>query len=166
MIEIVAALVTTIDILVIYTLLVVRKRKWLVASWTALLNVLFPLAGFVAGEFSAEVFAGWSSILSSVILGLIGLHMILQEEDPKNTKVAGPLLIAVAVSLDGFSVSMSFGLMNLNKYLFVLSTGILSLVLSYAALRVNFTISPRSRSILRQFAGIVLICMGVLSWIS
>ena len=166
LVEIIAAGVTTIDILVIYTLLHVRKRKWLIALWTAFLNVAFPLLGFMAGEFSAQLFSEWSGILSSILLGLIGLHMILQEDDSGESKVAGPLLIAVAVSLDGFSVSMSFGLMHLDKWLFIVSTGLMSLVLSYFALRANLTMTPRSRLVLRRFAGLVLIGMGILSWIS
>ncbi|MGG0645026.1 manganese efflux pump [Sporosarcina gallistercoris] len=166
MIEIIAASVTTIDILVIYTLLHVRKRKWLIALWTAFLNVAFPLLGFMAGELSAQLFSEWSGILSSILLGLIGLHMILQEDDPSETKVTGPLLIAVAVSLDSFSVSMSFGLMHLNKWLFIVSTGVMSLVLSYFALRMNVTMTPHSRTGLRRLAGVVLIVMGILSWIS
>ena len=166
MVEMIAAGVTTIDILVIYTLLHVRKRKWLIALWTGILNVIFPLVGFLAGEFSAHLFSEWSSILSGVLLGLIGLHMMLQEGEKENTKMAGPLLIAIAVSLDGFSVSMSFGLIHLNKWLFVTSTGLLSLVLSYAALRTNLSMTPGWRQILRRFAGVVLIVMGILSWIS
>lgn len=166
LVEIIAAGVTTIDILVIYTLLHVRKRKWLIALWTAFLNVAFPLLGFMAGELSAQLFSEWSGILSSVLLGLIGLHMILQEEDPSASKVTGPLLIAVAVSLDSFSVSMSFGLMHLNKWLFIVSTGLMSLVLSYFALRANLTITPRYRTTLRKIAGLILIGMGILSWIS
>ncbi|MBD7909179.1 manganese efflux pump MntP [Sporosarcina gallistercoris] len=166
MVEIIAASVTTIDILVIYTLLHVRKRKWLIALWTAFLNVAFPLLGFMAGELSAQLFSEWSGILSSILLALIGLHMILQEEDPNDTKVTGPLLIAVAVSLDSFSVSMSFGLMHLNKWLFIVSTGVMSLVLSYFALRTNLTMTRNSRKNLRRFAGIVLMGMGILSWIS
>lgn len=166
MVEIIAASVTTIDILVIYTLLHVRKRKWLIALWTAFLNVVFPLLGFMAGELSAQLFSEWSGILSSVLLSLIGLHMILQEEDPNDTKVTGPLLIAVAVSLDSFSVSMSFGLMHLNKWLFIFSSGAMSLVLSYFALRTNFTMTKKSRKTLRRLAGVVLMGMGILSWIS
>ncbi|WP_158541093.1 manganese efflux pump [Sporosarcina sp. BI001-red] len=166
MVEIIAAGVTTIDILVIYTLLHVRKRKWLIALWTAFLNVAFPLLGFMAGELSAQLFSEWSGMLSGVLLGLIGLHMLLQEEDPGASKVTGPLLIAIAVSLDGFSVSMSFGLMHLDKWLFIVSTGVMSLVLSYFALRTNLTITPHSRKNLRRFAGIVLIGMGILAWIS
>lgn len=166
MIEIIAASVTTIDILVIYTLLHVRKRKWLIALWTAFLNVAFPLLGFMAGELSAQLFSEWSGILSSILLALIGLHMILQEDDPSETKMAGPLLIAVAVSLDSFSVSMSFGLMHLNKWLFIVSTGAMSLVLSYFALRANLTMTAYSRKGLRRLAGVVLIVMGILSWVS
>lgn len=166
LVEIIAAGVTTIDILVIYTLLHVRKRKWLIALWTAFLNVAFPLLGFMAGELSAQLFSEWSGILSSVLLGLIGLHMILQQDDPEDSKIAGPLLIAVAVSLDGFSVSMSFGLMHIDKWLFIISTGLMSLVLSYFALRAKLTMTPKSRMFLRKFAGLVLIGMGILSWIS
>ncbi len=166
LVELIAAAVTTIDILVIYTLLHVRKRKWLIALWTGFLNVLFPLAGFLMGEWSAHLFSEWSSILSSVLLTLLGVHMVLQEEDPASQKLTGPLLLAVAVSLDGFSISMSFGLIQLNMVLFVAATGFLSLVLSYAALRLNLTMSPGIRSLLRRFAGVVLIGMGILAWIS
>ena len=166
LVEIIAAAVTTIDILVIYTLLHVRKRKWLIALWTGVLNVIFPLAGFVAGEFSAQLVAQWSGILGGVLLGFIGVHMILQEGEAAGSKMVGPLLIAIAVSLDGFSVSMSFGLIHLNKWLFVASTGLFSLVLSYAALRTNLSMTAQWRQILRRFAGVILIIMGILSWIS
>ncbi|WJY26516.1 manganese efflux pump MntP [Sporosarcina trichiuri] len=166
MVELIAAAVTTIDILVIYTLLHVRRRKWLIALWTGLLNVLFPLAGFLMGEWSAHLLSDWSGILSSVLLVLIGVHMLLQEEDTASQKLAGPLLLAVAVSLDGLSISMSFGLQQLNKTLFVSATGFFSLVLSWFALRTHMAMTLGMRAFLRRLAGVILIGMGILAWIS
>ena len=82
--ELFAASITTLDIIVVYVLLEVKEGKFALAIWTAFLNMLLPFLGFMTGEFSASFFSGFSDLLSGVLLGLIGLHMLLEDDDGEN----------------------------------------------------------------------------------
>ena len=133
--ELFAAGITTIDIIIVYAFLNVKKGKFRLAVWTAFLIWRSRFLGFVIGEMSASLFMEWSGLLSGVMLGLIGLHMLLHDDSDAQTKLVSPYLIAVAVSIDAFSVSVSFGMLHLDKVLFIAATGLFSLVFSYAVLR-------------------------------
>ena len=67
-----------LDVIVIYTFLQVKKGRFVLALWTSFLNMAFPFLGFVTGEFSSHLFWVEQSI-SGILLGLIGIHMLLQE---------------------------------------------------------------------------------------
>lgn len=163
--EIVAALITSLDVIIVYTFLRIRKGKFLLALFTSFLNMAFPLLGFVTGEFSSYYFIGWSSLLSGTLLCLIGLHMILQESDD-GSQVArvNPLIIALAVSVDTFSVSVSFGMIHMNKLIFIAASGLFTLILSYAALRYKGYMGVKGSRVLRSLVGVALIVMGVMSF--
>lgn len=165
--EMFAAGITTLDVIVVYALLQVREGKFLLALWTSFLNMLLPLLGFITGEISSSIFSEWSTLLSSVLLGLIGLHMLLQDGDSKSSsgKKLHPAFIALAVSIDSFSVSVSFGMLHFNKVLFILASGVFSLFFAYIALRYKVRLGNHGGRILRQIAGLALLVMGVLSFI-
>lgn len=163
--ELLAAGITSIDIVVIYAFLTIRKGRLILALWTALLNMAFPLAGFITGEMSAIIFATWSSLFSGILLALIGVHMLLQETGiTPSSKQLHPFLIALAVSLDTFSVSVSFGMLHLDKTLFIAASGFFSFVLAYASLQLKSRLKIKTGNVIRKFAGFALLIMGVLSW--
>ncbi|PKC51965.1 phosphotyrosine protein phosphatases I, partial [Rhizophagus irregularis] len=60
----------------------------------------------------------WSNLISSTLLFFIGLHLILSTQNRQIKPIPVPIL-AVSASLDTFSVSISFGMLNLQKYLFI-----------------------------------------------
>lgn len=162
--ELFAAGVTTLDILVIYVFLQVRGRKIVLVLWTALLNMLFPLLGFYLGELSTALFADWSVLLSGLLLSLIGLHMLLQDESNQAKVLAiHPAVIALFVSLDAFSVSVTFGMLQLNKLIFILASGVFSFIFSLVALYFQMKLGVRSGKRIRQFAGLSLVIIGVVS---
>lgn len=160
--ELFAASITTLDIIIVYSLLTIRKGKFTLALWTSFLNMLLPFLGFVMGEFSAIFFTEWSTLLSGVLLGLIGLHILLQDENDSSMKMP-PGLIALAVSIDSFTVSVSFGMLHMNKVLFILASGFLSFVFAYGTLRIKNRISTTRSKRLRQFTGVSFILMGIIS---
>ena len=166
--EIFAASITTLDVIVVYALLQVREGKFLLALWTSFLNMVLPLLGFITGEISSSIFSDWSTLLSGILLGLIGLHMLLQDGDTNSStgKKLHPAVIGLAVSIDSFSVSVSFGMLQFNKVLFILASGIFSFVFAYIALRYKVRLGLRGGRRLRQIAGVALLIMGVLSCIS
>lgn len=164
--ELFAAGITTLDIIVVYVLLQMRGRKIILALWTAFLNMLLPFLGFLLGEFSAMIFAEWSVLLSGVILGLIGVHMLLQDDDEPSVMLkVHPAFIALIVSVDAFSVSVTFGMLQLNKFLFILASGFFTFIFSLSALYFQQKLGVKNGKRLRQFAGVCLLVMGILSCI-
>lgn len=164
--ELFAAAITTLDIVVIYVLLRVKGRRLVFALWTGFLNLLLPFIGFMMGEFSTSLFADWSVLLSGVILGLIGLHMLLQDHQEQPAMVnVHPIFIAFVVSIDAFSVSVTFGMLQLNKYLFILASGTFAFIFSLTALYFQKKLGIKNGKRIKQFAGVSLLIMGILSCI-
>lgn len=164
LLEIIAASVTTIDVIVVLSLMQLRKGRLALALWITFLNLVLPLAGFVMGDWSAELFSVWSNLLSGVLLAMIGIHMLLHDDDNSMLKrQLHPAVIALAVSLDTFSISVSFGMLQLNKILFVVAAGFLSFVFSCLALYFGRFLSIRNGKLLRILAGLTLLIMGIVS---
>jgi len=164
-VEIIAASVTTIDIIIIFSLLRLRKGRLPLAIWTTFLNMAFPFLGFVMGDWSAELFSVWSHLLSGILLALIGIHMLISDDDSNAamTRQLHPAIIALAVSLDTFSVSVSFGMLQLNKLLFIFASGFLSFMLACTALYFGRHLSIKNGKLLRKISGLVLLTMGIMS---
>ncbi|MDV6379170.1 manganese efflux pump [Sporosarcina sp. GW1-11] len=166
MIEIIAAVITTIDILIIYTVLQLRRGRLMTVLWTTILNMLLPLIGFYMGELAVQYFAGWSQALSGIMLGLIGLHVLLDDaERPTMIKRMSPFFLALLVSLDAFTVSVTFGMMQLNKWLFILASGFFSIIFSSIALLSTGRIHFINGKYIRYLTGGIFIFIGVLSFI-
>ena len=167
MTEVFVAGITTLDVLVIYSFLHINKGRFVLVLWTSLLNMVFPFLGFITGELSAHIFTVWSSILSGVMLSLIGIHMLLQDGESSSTgKQLSPFLIAFAVSVDAFSVSVSFGMLHMDKILFIVASGLFTFVFSCAAFLLKGHLGLKNGKALRLIAGFALLIIGVLSCFS
>ena len=128
--------------------------------------MVFPFLGFITGELSSHIFWEWSTLLSGILLGLIGIHMLLQEDDARTTALGvNPIVIALAVSVDTFSVSVSFGMLHMNKLIFITASGLFTLILIVCGSRFKGHLGVKDGKVLRRLAGIVLIIMGVMSWL-
>lgn len=158
--EPVAGLLTALDVAAVYTVLPLRRKRLLLAVWTGLLHMAFPVAGFVAGGAAAELMAGLGVYLSALMLILLGTHMMLSEEGA-DVKMP-PHLLAALLSIDSFSVSMSFGMLQLDMVRFILSAGISAFVLSCAALYIRGSVSLLGGRKLRVAGGIGLVIMGII----
>ena len=156
--------ITSLDVIAVYAFLQIKKGKFMLALWTSFLNMAFPFLGFITGEWSSHIFWEWTTLLSGILLGLIGIHMLLQADDAKTTALGvSPAIIALAVSVDTFSVSVSFGMLQMNKLIFIVASGVFTLFLSYIALRLRGGLGVKDGKVLRRLAGIVLLIMGVMS---
>ena len=131
--EILIGLIVALDVVALYLLLPSVKQRFLLALWTALLHMIFPIIGFTIGNMMVAFLTQWSNIISSILLFFIGLHLILSTQNRQINPIPVSIL-AISASLDTFSVSISFGMLNLQKYLFIVSAGIWTFFLSYISL--------------------------------
>lgn len=159
--EIIMGIVMSFDVVALYLLMPNVSQRFLLSLWTAILHMLFPLIGFHFGSWVGTIISEWSGYISSILLFCIGLQLLLSSKNQRIAYISLPFL-AIMTSLDTFSVSVSFGMLNLQKYLFIVSAGVATFLLSYAALVISKK-SFLNGSVFKIMAGIILIAMSVWS---
>ncbi|MED3764161.1 manganese efflux pump MntP family protein [Ureibacillus terrenus] len=157
--EIVSGLIVSLDVAALYLLVTEVKSRFLLSMWTAILHMVFPVIGFSLGNWMLHILLQWSGIVSSGLLFFIGLQILLSSKNPKYSVPIG--LLAVTASLDTFSVSISFGMLNLQKYYFILSSGIWTFIMSYLALHAAKTGIPIKNAPFKWIAGLSLITISI-----
>ncbi len=162
--EIITGALMGLDVMALFILLPNVKKRLLLASWTAFLHMLFPYIGFDMGGILYSYFDKGAAIVSVIILFCIGLQFLFSVEERPEIKIS-PAILAVSASLDTFSVSLSFGMLNLHKNLFIISSGIGAFVLSYFALYLSKTASKIRGKYVNRIAGMVLIVISIWSYI-
>ncbi|WP_391119947.1 manganese efflux pump MntP family protein [Psychrobacillus sp. L3] len=160
--EILAGALVSVDVLILFSLVSYRKQVFTIAAWVASLHMLFPLIGYYAGIVVQNYLQQASPYLSGVLLALVGLQMIITQS-PKQVPLFSPYLLALVASIDTFSVSISFGMLKVEKLIFILSSGILSFLAVFIAQKVIFKHSFMNRAIIMRLAGLVLLLMGILT---
>lgn len=160
--EILTGITMAFDVVALYMFMSNTKSKLLLALWTSFCHMLFPFIGFFIGEWMSEFISEWASLLSASLLFCLGLQMLISSKNKEFPAITLPIL-AVFVSLDTFSVSLSFGMLHLQRNLFIISAGIATFVMSYAALLLSHKLRFLNGTLLNWFAGITLIVIGVLS---
>ena len=159
---ILAGILTSVDVVGLFVLIPNVKYRFFLAMWTATLHMLFPLLGFELGNYLVRFLLEWGQWISCILLFSIGLHLLLFSS--KNEKITiSPVLLAVTASLDTFSVSVSFGMLHLEKTVFIISAGVSALICSYGSL----VIAHRSQVLLGNkfqiITGVFFIIMGFLA---
>lgn len=152
--------VMALDVMTIYLLLPNVKQKFLLSLWTSLLHMIFPLIGFFVGQLILSILLQWSYLISSIFLFLLGLNVLLTKENKQAFQIP-VIILAIYTSLDAFSVSVSFGMLNLTWYLFSFCSGIFSFILSYIALFIAGKSISLKGGLFRQITGWSLIAISL-----
>ncbi|MEQ6356148.1 manganese efflux pump [Lysinibacillus sp. M3] len=159
---ILAGIITSVDVIGLYVLLPNVKYRFFLSVWTAALHMLFPLLGFELGSYLMRFLLEWGQWISSILLFCMGIHLLLFSRKDEKVTIS-PILLAVTASLDTFSVSVSFGMLNLEKMVFIISAGVSALICSYGSL----VIARKSQTLLGNkfqiITGIFFIIMGFLA---
>ncbi|KYG90229.1 hypothetical protein A0U40_08300 [[Bacillus] sp. KCTC 13219] len=157
--EVIVGIILALDVVALYILLPSVSQRFLLSIWTALWHMLFPLLGFKLGSWVSTFMEDWAAYLSAILLFCIALQLLLSSRNQHVPQKALPIL-AIMASIDSFSASVSFGMLNLQKYLFILSAGIATFALSYIALIVAKTPIFNSQ-IFKIVAGVLLLAISM-----
>lgn len=160
--EIFAGMVTVLDVVALFILLPVVKKRFLLALWTGVLHMLFPIIGFQLGGWATTYLLNWGILLSGILLFFIGLQILFSSPN-YDSPTLHPAILALSASIDSFSVSVSFGMLNLNKYLFILTAGIGSFVLTYISLQIASKTRSFQSSPINIISGVSLIVLSIMT---
>lgn len=132
----------------------------MLSIWTACLHMFFSLLGYFVSDLLVAYFSSIATLLSIILLFCIGLHLLFSTEMQINDKIT-PALLAISVSLDTFSVSLSFGILNLHKQIFIGCAGLSAFICSYTALHLSEKFIRCNGKYVNRLVGIILITISI-----
>lgn len=161
--EILAGALMSVDVFILFSLVTYRKQMIaVIALWTAFLHMLLPLVGYFAGIVVQNYLEQASPYLSGILLILVGFQMMLSQSS-QQAPLLSPYLLAVLASMDTFSVSVSFGMLKLDRLIFIISSGLFSFFAVFIAQKIMLRYNFKNGSILLRLAGFVILLMGILT---
>ncbi len=130
-------------------------------------QALMPILGYILGNSLKGFFVGYEHIIGAVLLFVVGIKMIYESivsEDkvsPVSLSISIVLILAVATSIDAFSVGASFAFIRYSIYMLAILSGVITFITSF----IGICVGRRIKSLLGERAeiasGIVLLLLGI-----
>jgi putative Mn2+ efflux pump MntP len=130
-----------------------------------------PTIGYFSGYYFADKIDNFEHWIAFALLGIIGGKMIkdsLSKEDEEKEKVneysfkfVKMLVLAVATSIDALAVGITYAFFKVNIIKAALITGVITLVISIAGVKIGNMLGTRFKSKAEFFGGIVLVAIGI-----
>ena len=128
-----------------------------------------PLIGLLLGRTLGTVVGTAAEYVAIAVLALLGIWMILHDEDDDEKAAQfvgarGVMLIAVglSISLDELAMGFTIGLLHLSIWQAVILIGLQAFVVAQIGLRLGTRISENTRENAERLAGVALIGLAVL----
>jgi putative Mn2+ efflux pump MntP len=132
-------------------------------------QALMPAIGYFSGFYFADKIDNFEHWIAFALLGVIGGKMIKdslsKEDDEKKEeysfKFVKMLILAVATSIDALAVGITYAFFKVNILKAVLITGMITLVISIAGVKIGNILGNKFKSKAEFFGGLVLVAIGI-----
>ena len=146
------------------TLMMSKKRTYLLASIVGLYHFFMPLLGLFVGKKIVKLLQIKPNTLVFIILFLIGMEMIIESFKENNIVnkmgIIEMFTFGLAVSIDSFSLGFSLKTIYHNPYILVLLFSILSFIFTVIGLNIGRYVSKKMGPLATIFGGFILIIIS------
>jgi len=140
----------------------------LIAFSLAFFQAGFPVIGWLLGSTLNDLIAYWDHWIAFLLLALVGVKMMTESKKPDGSlqkfnpfKITVVLGLSVATSIDALIVGFSFGLLDLQIWLAVITIGAVTFIASMLGMLFGkYVPAKRSRQSL-ILGGIILTTIGI-----
>lgn len=148
------------------------------ASWREALSIsavfgLFqaamPAIGYAGGALFRDAIADYDHWVAFALLAAVGAHMIKESREAHDERPQGYafaprrlLLLGFATSIDALAVGISLALLEVNIWLTATVIGVITFVLSTAAVFIGHRVGVRYQRPAEIIGGVILIGIGIL----
>lgn len=155
----------TFSLSLIYgTLNISKKNKLFLTFLVGLFHFFLPLFGFIMGKIVLQLMPINPNYLVSIILSFIGIQMIISSFGDDEVNILGLvdyILFAFAVSIDSFSVGITFTFTKSNIFVSSFTFSIFSALFTLIGLFIGNKIGRLTGKLSTFFGGIILIVVGL-----
>jgi len=146
---------------------IVFKDMIIVALYFGMFQFMMPIFGYVGGFYLASIITKVDNIVAFILLSIIGINMIKEGivgegnnvNSDINYKVMFPL--AIATSIDAFTVGISFAFLKVNLFFSTIIIGIITFILSLIGIIIGYNFGIRFQKSSLIFGGFALIIIGL-----
>lgn len=127
---------------------------------------LMPLIGYLAGSTFSGYIQSVDHWVAFILLALIGLNMIKESREEKESEEVSDLslkvilLLAIATSIDALAVGVSFAFLKVNIVLACSIIAIVTFILSFICVMVGKRLGSLFQKYAEIFGGIILMMIG------
>lgn len=147
------------------TLRLDKKVHTILSIVVGLFHFFMPILGYKIGELIISTIKIPPNIIAGLIFIILGIEMILsltKEENIKSlTNLISIIIFAFTVSVDSFSIGISFGVSKTNIILSSLIFSIVSGLLTYIGISLGNKLSLKFGNISVLIGSIILIILGI-----
>lgn len=141
------------------------KKAFIIALYFGSFQAFMPAIGYFLGSSFNNIVEKIDHWIAFILLLLIGLNMIKESLNEENlndkTDFKTMIILAIATSIDAFTIGITFAFFKVNLLLTILLIGIITFILSF----LGVIIGKKCGSIFKKKApilgGIILIVIGL-----
>ena len=133
-------------------------------------EMAMPVLGLLFGRALGHVVGSGADYVAIAVLALLGLWMLLHEEEDEGEKVAQLasgralvlLALGISISVDELAIGFTIGLLHLSLWLAVVLIGVQAFAFAQLGLRLGARLNETLRERAEQLAGLALLGLGAL----
>lgn len=141
------------------------KNSIITSIWFSTFQTIMPILGYYLGNIISMKLFSVAYYISFFILSFLGISMIREKDDvvQLNDSLGFKImfLLSVSISMDAFSVGISYALLNLNIILSSILNFSITFITTYIGCILGSKIGSKYSSISKTIGGIILISLGI-----
>lgn len=141
------------------------KSSIITSIWFSIFQTIMPILGYYLGNIISMKLFSVAYYISFFILLFLGISMIREKDDvvQLNDSLGFKImfLLSVSISMDAFSVGISYALLNLNIILSSILNFSITFITTYIGCILGSKIGSKYSSISKTIGGIILISLGI-----
>lgn len=141
------------------------KSSITTSIWFSIFQTIMPILGYYLGNIISMKLFSVAYYISFFILSFLGISMIREKDDvvQLNNSLGFKImfLLSVSISMDAFSVGISYALLNLNIILSSILNFSITFITTYIGCILGSKIGSKYSSISKTIGGIILISLGI-----
>ena len=144
----------------------VLKKGIIVGLWFGGFQALMPTIGFFLGTQFKDQITSIDHWIAFVLLGLIGINMVKEalsndeEQADDSIAVKEKFMLAVATSIDGLAVGITFAFLNVHIVSAASMIGVCTFLISFVGVKIGNIFGTKYKSKAELAGGIILILLG------
>lgn len=139
------------------------KKILIIASLFAIFQSLMPVIGYLLTNIFHHFLTSIDHWLSFAVLFYLGFNMLKErnkEEAINYMSLYALILVAIAVTLDAFTVGITYAILNINLLLTIIINFIITFITTIMGLKIGVLLGPLLKTKAKIAGGLVLIALG------